>query len=825
MRKQASTTAFRVPGWMLAVGAAALIAIAAREVALCRQMKARNWHEHQEKLHAALDYKREQLLFWREGQYSNARMLAQNRIMIKAVEQWQKNPGEAGLRRNIIEWLNDWQDNYHYFDVLLTDIEGNIMLAADGAVDVLSLEWRTNVREAVATRQPLLSDMYLCSVHGQPHLDLFAPLITREGRRLGAVALRILPATYLYPLMKKNAFNSRTFETSLVRQEGDSILFLNDIRFRQNAALRLKVPLAQREAPEAKAVLVGRTVGQGIDYRGQKVLAVTGRIPGTGWGIVAKTDLDEINGPLRLRGQLRGMTLLLALLAAGAGAAFIVFNQRKEHYKKLYLMETERRALVKHYEYLTKYANDIIFLLDENRKIVEVNERAVEEHGYSRDEMIGRDADFILAKEEREQFRKQMIGLAAGGSLLYEARHQRKNGTTFPVEISARAMEIEGKKYLQGIVRNITERKIHELAIQERNEGLEAANQELEAAEEELRQSNDRLENNYAELESANEELRVADEELKSQVDELVSTRNELQKEKRQAEVLIDSAPNLVIGLGNDAEILIFNRYAEKITGYRREEVLDRNWMELFIPAESRKDVLNVWQKIWAEELSDSQYENPVVDRDGRKHLIAWNNKLIKREGEFDMILSMGVDVTEKREAERGLAEASARWSSTFDVMSDSIAILGADQTILQVNQSFLRQLNMAPADVVGRKCYELMHPEKHPHWGCPFDRMRESRKRETATLEAGDKVFNVVLEPFIDALGAVSGAVHLFSDITSQQMAERKIREQLSELQRWQKVVLDREDRVWELKSEINHLLAELGQQKRYEDGRHNQG
>jgi hypothetical protein len=54
--------------------------------------------------------------------------------------------------------------------------------------------------------------------------------------------------------------------------------------------------------------------------------------------------------------------------------------------------------------------------------------------------------------------------------------------------------------------------------------------------------------------------------------------------------------------------------------------------------------------------------------------------------------------------------------------------------------------------------------------------------------------------------------------DITERKQAEKRITDQLQELQRWYDVMLDREDRVIELKKEVNDLLIQLGHPSRYQ-------
>lgn len=126
--------------------------------------------------------------------------------------------------------------------------------------------------------------------------------------------------------------------------------------------------------------------------------------------------------------------------------------------------ELKLAVLARHYDYLRLYANDIFVLADAGYRIVETNQRAIEAYGYARDELIGRDIRDLRAEGCREKLVTDLKGVTDAGRI-YETTQRRKDGREFPVEISARLIDIEGKRFFQGIIRDISERKHNEAVI------------------------------------------------------------------------------------------------------------------------------------------------------------------------------------------------------------------------------------------------------------------------------------------------------------------------------------------------------------------------
>jgi PAS domain S-box-containing protein len=98
-------------------------------------------------------------------------------------------------------------------------------------------------------------------------------------------------------------------------------------------------------------------------------------------------------------------------------------------------------------------------LVNEDHRIIEANDRAIEAYGYSLEELRQKRMIDLVSSAMQPLYAERIGRVAEGVPLLCESEHQRKDGTTFPVEVSARLIEFEGHRCAQSIVRDITERK------------------------------------------------------------------------------------------------------------------------------------------------------------------------------------------------------------------------------------------------------------------------------------------------------------------------------------------------------------------------------
>lgn len=126
------------------------------------------------------------------------------------------------------------------------------------------------------------------------------------------------------------------------------------------------------------------------------------------------------------------------------------------------------------YRSLFEQANDAVFILDPGQHIIlDVNETAVSRYGYPREELLGLSLDDLSADDWRLALRRGMEeGAVSNGAVTFEHLHRHRDGHDIPVEVSGRRVTFGGRDVIQAIVRDLTDRKRTEADLRQRNELL-----------------------------------------------------------------------------------------------------------------------------------------------------------------------------------------------------------------------------------------------------------------------------------------------------------------------------------------------------------------
>jgi|GEM_PF-2170673 len=191
----------------------------------------------------------------------------------------------------------------------------------------------------------------------------------------------------------------------------------------------------------------------------------------------------------------------------------------------------------------------------------------------------------------------------------------------------------------------------------------------------------------------------------------------DLKQEKDWSGNIVNNAPNIIVGLGEKSKIIVFNHYAEKLTGYKAEEVIGKEWIKIFIPEELKEAIYRVWDDIVNKKLIDHHFENAIITKTGEKRLIEWNNTILTENGEFRMILSIGQDITERRQTEEALKINTQRYQDLFKNNRDGLVVVDLDGRFLEANESFCKMLGYSLEELTAKEDFYAITPEKWRKW------------------------------------------------------------------------------------------------------------
>ncbi|EKD40480.1 MAG: hypothetical protein ACD_75C00039G0002, partial [uncultured bacterium] len=429
-------------------------------------------------LSAIADLKTGQIVQWRQERLGDASLFFKNNAFSEMVRRFLANPGDIEAQLHVQMWLEKLINLPQYNGISLADASGvERHIFPSGSGKILPDE-SPDVAHAIDSRHMTFIDFHRKNPDLPPQLVIVVPILAAPDwdTVLGVLILGIDPAHDLYPLIRSWPAPSQSAETLLVRRDGDAVLFLNDLRFKENAALNLRLPLTRQNLPAAMAVQGTVGIVEGIDYRQQPVLAAIRAVPDTPWFMIARMDLDEIYRPLRER--LLGITGLLCtfLLSAGAIVGFVWRNQRARFYRLRYEAAQEAEESAKRLRLIFESAKDGILAADvETRQFVSANGAICRMLGYTLDELLAMRISDIHPAADFPDIARKFEQLARGeGSLTANIPMRRKDGTVFYADINTTPIQLGGRTCILGTFRDITDRMQAEARIEHLNRVLRA---------------------------------------------------------------------------------------------------------------------------------------------------------------------------------------------------------------------------------------------------------------------------------------------------------------------------------------------------------------
>jgi len=368
-------------------------------------------------------------------------------------------------REGIARWMAGFIQRYGYRSITLFDADGRLCMAAPvqgQATAALTIQAR-----AMAQRRGVqIEDLQRDPATGTVRLNLWIPLPAGSASpptSSGVLLLQVDPGQALYPALASWPIPSASAESLLVRREGDSVLFLNTLRHRQDAALRLRLPLTgTRGLPALLAASGQQGSVEGLDYRGVPVLSVVRSVPATPWFLVVKVDQAEIYAAARQRAWTLAL-LVGALALLGMLAVLAVWRQRGVRVLKRELELQRARALSDlRYRRLVENMHEGLTISDREGRLTYLNERVLEMYGLTREQAGALRVEDLVAPEQRAPVRDRHDRRVAGEAVAeaFEAQAVRTDGSRFWIDVRVSRLVDDGVLIgTQSTIQDISERK------------------------------------------------------------------------------------------------------------------------------------------------------------------------------------------------------------------------------------------------------------------------------------------------------------------------------------------------------------------------------
>ncbi len=412
-------------------------------------------------------------------------------------------------------------------------------------------------------------------------------------------------------------------------------------------------------------------------------------------------------------------------------------------------------------------ASDSIFLHDLDGMIVYANETAHTLRGYSSGELVGKNMRTLLLPDMARAFDSLSSQILTGKELFFESVHLRKDGSELPVEVNARAIEVNGRNMILSISRDITARKRAEDDLRLRAQLLDAASDSIfltnadgtvvyanEAAHTlrgyrsgELVGKNIRtlldpkreplftslfrkiMEGKEASFEAVHlradgselpieviaRTIEVTGQKMVLSVSRDITERKRAEDDLRLRGQLLDAAGDSIFLHDPDGTIAYANEAAHGLRGYRSGELIGKNMRSLFPPDIVLEYPVRIHHMMAGNELS---IESAHLRVDGSRLAVETIGRTIEVAGR-KMVLGVSRDITDRKRMEEQLRQALAQTRAGFDGTVQAMASLleirdpytaGHQKQMSGLACSIAREMGITEDNTEGVRVSGLLH-------------------------------------------------------------------------------------------------------------------
>lgn len=248
------------------------------------------------------------------------------------------------------------------------------------------------------------------------------------------------------------------------------------------------------------------------------------------------------------------------------------------------------------------------------------------------------------------------------------------------------------------------------------------------------------------------------------------------EQERDLNQEIIEAVDALLISVRPCGTIRTFNTQAERLTGYDRNEVIGKHWVDVLVPERDRKG----FQQVFSSFLKDGglhaqTFQSTILCKSGEEKVINWRSTILSdpTAGELGLIF-IGIDITEHLNADKALDRVKAEWEEIFTAIQDPAMLVSPDGIILAANPATLASSLRSREEIVGKGVCEVLHGGRPAGVSCPLEELLRTRRGQIleTTLQGLRGEYLLAVSPVRDPEGDVKRIL-----LVARNLSEEKIR------------------------------------------------
>ena len=274
--------------------------------------------------------------------------------------------------------------------------------------------------------------------------------------------------------------------------------------------------------------------------------------------------------------------------------------------------------------------------------------------------------------------------------------------------------------------------------------------------------------------------MREGVERVDAQADDHDGALAALRESERKYRELVMLANSIILRWSRDGRITFLNEFGQRFFGYAESEILGRHVVGTIVPEteSSGRDLRPLMDEICRDPHRFERSVNENVRRNGERAWIDWTNRVVlDGQGQVREILSIGSDVTERKQAEDGRRTTEALYRTLFEHAPDGMLIADRESYYLDANASMCRMLGYARDEIVGLHASDIVLETETQHIEAALTdiRARASHHREWQFRRKDGSTFPAEV---IAAQMPDGNLLGMIRDITERKRAEAALHE-----------------------------------------------